>query len=97
MIARGVVPDLAAWRAESVDAKAFATHCEAAGLPCIVQEKISWKRGLYLIDAISTFTRRGSIHEAPPRVARNPLFGIAARRMARLYAGGAGLDVRALG
>jgi hypothetical protein len=85
LVARGVLPDLAAWRAETVTADAFADACRRAGLSCISQEKIRWERGFYLLDTISTFTRRGSTWDRPRQVMRNPLFRLEATRMSRLY------------
>jgi len=86
LIEKGVLPDLYAWRAASVTAESFASKCEAVGLACVAQEKINWGRGIYLTDAVSIFTRRGSRWERPRRVRRNPFFRWEARRMATLYA-----------
>ena len=83
---RGVLIDLFAWRAESVDADAVAAMCGRAGLVCVAQEKISWESGYHLIDTFTTFTRPGSRWERPRAVTRNPLFRREARRAARLYA-----------
>lgn len=83
----GVVVDLYAWRAESMTTERFADLCDASDMACISQEKICWERGLYLIDALSVFTLRGSTWDRPRQVVRNPLFRQEARRMARLYSG----------
>jgi len=83
---RGVLVDVSASRAESVTADLFAAQCRAAGLTCVTQEKVSWERGHYLIDALSVFTPKGSRWERERVVASNPLFRSEARRMARLYA-----------
>jgi SAM-dependent methyltransferase len=86
LVRSGALIDLFAWRAESMTADRFAEQCASAGLACVAQEKISWESGLYLIDALSLFTPRGSRWERERRVIRNPLFGQEGRRMARLYA-----------
>lgn len=86
LVRAGAVVNLPAWRAESVTAESFARQCEAAGLSCISQEKISWEHGRYLIDTISVFAHAGSRRDRPRRVVRNPFFVDEARRMARLYA-----------
>jgi SAM-dependent methyltransferase len=86
LVATGAAIDVFAWRAESVTAESFAAACESAGLSCVSQEKISWAAGLYLIDALSIITPRGSRWDRPHRSVSNPLFGQEARRMARLYA-----------
>jgi SAM-dependent methyltransferase len=86
LVRGGALIDLFAWRAESMTAHRFAELCDAAGLSCVGQEKISWESGPYLIDALSIFTPRGSRWDRPRRVIRNPLFGQEGRRMARLYA-----------
>ena len=86
LVDRGVLVDVYAWRAESVTAAGFAAQCEAAGLACIAQERISWEHGAFLIDAISVFTPRGSRWERPLRSVRNPLFRAEGRRMRALYA-----------
>ena len=86
LVTRGALVDLGAWRAESMSAEIFAAQCDRAGLACISQEKISWERGPYLIDAISVFTPKGSTRARPRRIVRNPLFGLEAKRMAKLYA-----------
>ena len=87
LIARGLVIDIVAWRAESVTAKAFAQACARVGLSCIGQEMISWEHGPYLTDVLSTFTRPGSKWDRDNVVMRNPLFAAEGRRMRRLYAG----------
>jgi SAM-dependent methyltransferase len=86
LIEGGILPDLYAWRAEGVTAEWFALRCQAVGLSCVAQEKINWGRGVYLTDALSIFTPRGSHWERPRLVRRNPLFRWEARRMAALYA-----------
>jgi SAM-dependent methyltransferase len=87
LVRRGALINIPAWRAESVTADSFAGQCERAGLACITQEKINWEHGRFMIDTLSTFTRRGSRLERPRQVVSNPLFTSEARRMARLYAG----------
>lgn len=81
----GVLIDLYAWRAQSVTADKVAQVCHSAGLVCVSQEKISWEHGLFLTDAITMVTRRGSRWERPREVISNPLFRQEGRRMARLY------------
>lgn len=81
---RGLVVNLAAWRAESVDASSFAAACERAGLACISQELICWEYGRWLTDAITVLTPRGSRWERPRVVVRNPRFSSEARGVARI-------------
>jgi SAM-dependent methyltransferase len=85
LVRRGALINLPAWRAESVTAELFAEQCDAAGLACIAQEKVSWEYGPYMIDSLSFFTPRGSRWERPRRVVRNPLFVKEAGRMRELY------------
>lgn len=85
LVHRGVVPDIYAWRAQSVSAERFAAQCESAGLACISQEKINWEWGYYLIDALTVLTPRGSRWDRPRAVRNNPLFRAEASRMADLY------------
>lgn len=86
LVTRGVLPDLYAWRDETMTAARFADLCGEAGLACMAQERISWESGRYLIDALSLITPVGSRWARPPRVARNPRFGAEGRRMGALYA-----------
>lgn len=86
LVKRGLLPDLYAWRDESMTAARFAELCDAAGLACMAQERISWESGRYLLDALSLFTPVGSRWERPPQVARTPWFGAEGRRIAALYA-----------
>jgi SAM-dependent methyltransferase len=87
LVKRGALIDVYAWRAESVTARAVAAQCEAVGLACVAQEKITWEHGgPYLIDALSLVTPRGSRWERPRRLTRNPRFHREARRMASYYA-----------
>jgi len=86
LVQRGVLPDLEAWRSETVTAELFAAQCEQAGLACFAQEMISWERGYYLTDALSLFTPQGSCWDRPSSVVRNPLFRREAKRMATTYA-----------
>ena len=86
LVARGVLVNDRAWRAESESAERFARQCNESGLACVSQEKISWGLGYLLIDALSVFTPRGSRWERPPQVVRNPLFSQEARRFGSLYA-----------
>lgn len=85
LMKRGLLPDLVAWRAESVTAKLFSDLCERAGLRCVAQEEVSWKQGFYLIDAISVFTPAGSTWSRPRSHTRNPFFRLEAARMASMY------------
>jgi len=85
LVTRGVLPDIYAWRAQTVTAERFAAQCEAAGLSCISQEKINWEWGLYLMDALTVFTPRASRWDRPLATRRNPLFHAEAARMAGLY------------
>lgn len=85
LVERGVLPDLIAWRAESVTAEVFATLCRNVGLRCVAQEEISWRRGFYLIDAFSVFTRVGSTWDRTPRYTRNRLLRSEATRIAGTY------------
>lgn len=88
LVARGLLVNVYAWRAESVTAELFASHCAQAGLACVGQEKIAWEYGRHMTDAISTFTPRGSRWERPNVVTSNPGFMDEARRLAeagRLY------------
>lgn len=81
----GILPDVIAWRAESVTAAVFAGLCERAGLRCVSQEEISWQRGFHRIDAVSIFTPPGSIWDRPPKHLHNRLFRSEAARMAGTY------------
>jgi SAM-dependent methyltransferase len=74
LMKRGTLINLVAWRAESMTAERFAAMCDAAGLACISQERISWQAGRWTIDCLSTFTPRGSRHERPVQVVDNPGF-----------------------
>jgi hypothetical protein len=86
LVEKGVLVNLGAGRSKHVSAKRFVELCDAAGLACIGQELLSWEHGSYTIDALSTFTRRGSAWERPLRVVRNPGFRREGARMARCYA-----------
>lgn len=91
LVARGLLVNVYAWRAESVTAELFATQCERSGLACVGQEKIAWEYGRHLTDAISTVTPRGSRWERPNVVTSNPGFMNEARRLSeagRLYRAG---------
>jgi hypothetical protein len=85
LVERGLLPDLVAWRAESVTAEMFSKLCEGAGLRCVAQEQVSWRRGFYLIDAFSVVTPVGSSWDRTPRLKRNPLFRLEAARMSSAY------------
>ena len=85
LIDRGLLIDIVAWRAESMTAERFASMCDAAGLSCVSQEKITWEHGPYLIDALSVFTRKGSRWDRPPVRVNNRGFRREARRTAQLY------------
>lgn len=86
LVNMGVLPDVYAWRDETMTAERFREACRDSGLTCCTQEQIAWQTGRYLIDVLSTFTRPGSRFARPLAVARNPAFGREGRRMARLYA-----------
>jgi SAM-dependent methyltransferase len=86
LVRRGLIINIVAWRAESVTAESVASQCDAAGLTCVGQEKISWEAGRYMIDALTVFTRRGSRWDRPHRVVDNPRFTDEAHRTAQLYA-----------
>ena len=88
LIDLGVLLDVDAWRAPSVTAERFVSACEAAGLACVTQEKITWEHGPWMIDALSVFTPRGSRWERPRVVVGNRRFRDQALRFARLYASG---------
>jgi SAM-dependent methyltransferase len=89
LVAKGLMYDVYAWRAEGGSAELFAGLCDRVGLSCISQEKISWQNGPFLTDSLSVFTPKGSRRDRPRRVVRNPLFGQEAKRMAALYAASA--------
>ena len=86
LVLRGALPDIYAWRAQSVTADRFAEACASVGLSCISQERINWERGAYLIDSLSVFTRSGSRWDRHRTTRANRLFRAEARRMAELYA-----------
>ncbi len=85
LVERGMLPDLIAWRAESVTAEVFSGLCERAGLRCVAQEEISWQRGFHLIDTVSVFTPARSGWDRSTRHMRNPLLRLEAARMAGTY------------
>jgi len=62
------------WRAPSMTAALFETYCNAAGLDCINQELINWKRNGILIDCFSLFTPRGSVWSRPNQTVENTNF-----------------------
>lgn len=69
------LPNIAAWRAESVTAAAVASACEAAGLCVMRQELINWCDTVCLVDCLTTITRRASAHAgAPAELVSNPHF-----------------------
>jgi SAM-dependent methyltransferase len=86
LVDRGALVDIYAWRAESVTADTVAAHCEAAGLSCIGQERISWEHGRYLMDVLTMFTRPGSRWDRPKATVATRRFRAEADRMAQLYA-----------
>jgi hypothetical protein len=86
LVDRGGLVDIYAWRAESVTAEGVAAHCEAAGLSCIGTELIAWEHGRYLMDALTTFTRRGSQWDRPRATITTRGFRAEADRMASMYA-----------
>lgn len=83
---RGFVPDVFAWRAESVTADGVAAMCERVGLACVSQERISWERGRFLIDTLSLITRRGSRWDRPRVVVDNRSIRREADRVTALWA-----------
>jgi hypothetical protein len=85
LVERGILPDLIAWRAESVTSEIVSSLCDRAGLRCVSQEEISWQRGFYRIDALSVFTPPGSRWDRSRRYMRNPLLRLEAARMANTY------------
>ncbi len=85
LVEKGVLPDLIAWRAESVTSKVFSNLCDGAGLRCVSQEEISWQRGFYRIDTLSLFTPHGSGWDRSRRHIRNPLLRLEGARMASTY------------
>ena len=86
LIARGLVVNVDAWRAESTSAEQFAGFCEEAGLSCVGQELIAWEYGRHLSDVISLATPRGSRWDRPNQIVRNRAFMDEARQRARLVA-----------
>ena len=86
LVERGVLPNVYGWRSPAMTSQLFAQQCRDAGLVAVTQERVNWVFGPYLIDAMSTFTRAGSVHDRDPVQVRNPLFRQEARRMSRLYA-----------
>lgn len=86
LVDRGVLIDLYAWRSEDVTAEAVASAAAESGLSCVTQELISWEHGIYLTDALSILTPRGSRWDRPTRRVHNPWFGREGRRMRALYA-----------
>jgi SAM-dependent methyltransferase len=60
LVMAGVLPNVYAWRAQSVTAEWFARQCEEAGLRCVAQEVINWEYSRQLIDCISVLTPPGS-------------------------------------
>jgi SAM-dependent methyltransferase len=87
LVDRGVLLDIYAWRSISVTAEHVAERAAGAGLSCFAQERMSWQHGLFLMDALTLLTPRGSRFDQPPRRVRNPFFGAEGRRMRRLYTG----------
>lgn len=83
---RGWLPDVTAWRDESLTGSRFAEMCRDHGLVCIAQELVSWEHGRWLIDAFSVFTRPGSRWDRPAISDRNPAFAAEGRRMRTLWA-----------
>jgi len=74
------------WRDPGVTAEQVANLATAAGLQCIVQEKITWGTRRSLIDCMSTLVRRGSKRAGAARVLHNPDFMRQAAELARLAA-----------
>jgi SAM-dependent methyltransferase len=74
------------WRDPGVTAAQVAAFAAAAGLQCIVQERITWGTRRALIDCMSTIVRRDSKHAGAARVLRNPDFMREAAGLARLAA-----------
>jgi len=80
---RRVLPNVDGWRARSVTADWLAKECEASGLRCTSQEKITWGHSPYLLDTISVICRPGSRFDRPPhRVANRGFMNEAAQTAA---------------
>lgn len=60
----------AQWRAPTMSAEKFRRFADNAGLSTIGQELIEWD-SRRLIDCMSTFTKKGSIHDRPNVVVEN--------------------------
>jgi ubiquinone/menaquinone biosynthesis C-methylase UbiE len=76
------------WRATSMTAALFRQYCQQAGLKCISQELINWRRGRCLVDSISIFTRPNSRWDTKDACLRNGEFVDVARltnHLAQLY------------
>lgn len=54
-------------RAPDMSAEIFRQCCQRAGLACIAQELVNWRRSHALIDCFSLLARRGSEHDRPAR------------------------------
>jgi SAM-dependent methyltransferase len=73
------------WRAESVGADLFERLCREAGLLCIGQELIKWrKRDPWLGDCISMLTRPDTRFARENRIQENPDFWAEATALARV-------------
>jgi ubiquinone/menaquinone biosynthesis C-methylase UbiE len=80
----GALPDVDAWRAETVTAASVASICNAAGLSLVQQELINWYGTDCLVDCFSTITRRSSRHaRAHPTLVSNSRFMREASHAAR--------------
>jgi hypothetical protein len=89
LVLAGLLPNVYAWRAQSVTAEWFAGPCEDVGLRCVAQELINWEYSRQLIDCISVFTAQGSAWSRELVRVENKRFMAEAaslRRLRTLYA-----------
>jgi SAM-dependent methyltransferase len=85
----GLLPNVYAWRAQSVSAEWFGRQCEEVGLRCIAQEVINWEYSRQTIDCISVFTPAGSAWSRELMRVENSRFmaeAASVRRLRALYA-----------
>ena len=71
------------WRARSVSAKVFEQYCETQNIQCTSQEAINWGVD-ELTDALSIFTRKGSVWSRSNRLLENPDFMSEANHICKL-------------
>ena len=89
MLVQASLLDHTHWRAGSMTASLFRSHCEESGLTCVSQELIHWGTKRMLIDCFSVFAPRGSHWARTNHVIRNDDFMREAdsiRRLSKLYA-----------